>query len=115
MKSDYKLGLCIGIGSQSLSNYRGGKTLPDEKACMKLAAAMGEDPAVLTVEMQAKRAKNAETRKLWEGIALRLQKGLLNVQILLADAIIFIAVIALPVWAALYFLSLFVRGICILC
>lgn len=105
VKSDYKLGLCLGIGAASLSNYRLGKTLPDEKACLKLAAAMDEDPGVLVAEMQAQRAKDDETRALWLSIAKRLQQGFASCKFLAALAIVSIAAAALPAWAAIGFIS----------
>lgn len=105
VKSDYKLGLCLGIGANSLSNYRTGKTLPDDKACLKLAPAMGEDPAVLVAEMQAQRSKDEETRALWLSIAARLQAGIANCKFLAVLAIVSIAGAALPAWAAIGFVS----------
>ena len=109
VRSDYKLGLCLGIGAQSLSNYRLGKTLPDEKACIKLAWAMGEDPALLTCEIQAQRSKDDETRALWISIAKRLQNGFSTLKMLLLIAIVSIAAIALPAWAATYAACLLVQ------
>lgn len=105
VRSDYKLGLCLGIGASSLSSYRNGKSLPDEKACLKLAPAMGEDPALLTVEMYAQRAKDDETRELWLSIAKRLQKGFASVSLMAVLALILIAANALPAWAGLYVAS----------
>lgn len=105
VRSDYKLGLCLGIGQSSLSNYRNGKSLPDEKVCMKLADAMGEDPGCLTVEMYAQRAKDDETRDLWLSIAKRLQSGFANVQMMAYLAIFLVAACALFHWATIYFLS----------
>ena len=72
VRSDYKLSLTLGIGESSLSSYRRGLVLPDEINCIKLAAAMHEDPALLVAEMQAQRAKTPELKKLWSGIAKRL-------------------------------------------
>lgn len=99
VKSDYKLSLCIGIGESSLSSYRLGKNLPDEINCSKLAQAMGEDPALLTVEMQAQRAKTPEARQIWVSIAQRLQAGFLSVNLLILIAIFSVAMNALPAWA----------------
>ena len=102
VRSDYKLGLCLGIGQSSISNYRLGKTLPDEKVCKKLALAMGEDPALLTVQMQAQRSKDDETRDLWLSIAKRLQAGFASVQLMALLAIALIAAYACIHWFALY-------------
>ncbi len=89
--SDYKLGLTLGIGLSALGNYRSGRSFPDEKTCAILAQAMGEDPALLTVEMQAQRAKTPEARKVWFSIAQRLQMGFANVSLLVSVAIVLIA------------------------
>lgn len=99
VKSDYKLALCIGIGESSLSAYRKGVNLPDELNCKKLADAMGEDPALLTVQMQAQRAKTPESRDIWIGIAKRLQMGFTSILFSCMLAIIAIAASALPVSA----------------
>ena len=107
VRSDYKLGLCLGIGAQSLSNYRLGKTLPDEKACIKLAGALGEDPALLTLEIQAQRSKDVQTRDLWISIANRLQKGLSSIKMLLLITTLSIAASALPALASVYCAGVF--------
>ena len=99
VKSDYKLGLCLGIGLSAISNYRTGKSLPDEKACQKLAEAMGEDPALLTVEMQAQRSRTPEAKQIWLNIARRLQAGFSSVHLLFLVAIFSVALSALPAWA----------------
>jgi transcriptional regulator with XRE-family HTH domain len=98
--SDYKLALCTGIGEKALANYRHGRSLPDEKTCQKLADAMGEDPALLTVQMQAQRAKTDEARALWVSIAKRLQTGFSSLAFLVMVAIFSIAASALPISAA---------------
>lgn len=103
--SDYKLGLTLGIGLSSLSNYRSGKSFPDEKTCEILAQAIGEKPDLLMVEMQAQRTKDAKARAMWANLAKRLQAGFSNVKMLAVLAIVSIAASALPAWAALYLAS----------
>lgn len=100
--SDYKLAMYLGIGSGNLRNYRHGRSLPDVKACSKLAAALGEKPELLMVEMQAQREKDEEARALWERVAKRLQKGFANVRMLGLLATVSVATAALPAWALLY-------------
>lgn len=100
VRSDYKLGLCLGIGESSLANYRHGRSFPDEKTCAKLAIAMGEDPIILMVEMHAQRSKDDEIRTMWEGLAKRLQKGVASVLLMSLLAIFSIAASALPVLAS---------------
>jgi hypothetical protein len=103
--SDYKLGLCLGIGGNSLSSYRTGRSLPDESACKKLAAAIGEKPDLLLVEIQAQRAKTIEAKALWTNLAKRLQAGFASVQLVAALAIVLIAAFACIHWLTLYSIS----------
>lgn len=73
LKSDYKLGLYLGITNGSVRNFRHGRSLPDERICQILAEAAGIDPLILAAQVQAQRSKTAEARSLWEAIAARLQ------------------------------------------
>ncbi|GKT19540.1 hypothetical protein AVHY2522_22850 [Acidovorax sp. SUPP2522] len=73
LKSDYKLGLYLGITNGSVRNFRHGRSLPDERICKLLAAAAGIDPLILAAQVQAQRSKTEEARSLWEQIAERLQ------------------------------------------
>ncbi len=82
--TDYKLSKVSGIGLQSISNYRTGRTLPDELAITKLCALSGDDPAVVAAQVQAARAKDETARKLWQGIALKLQTSAVNLSLTLA-------------------------------
>lgn len=100
--SDYKLAMYLGVGDSNLRNYRHGRSLPDAKVCSKLAAALGEKPDLLIVEMQAQREKDAETRALWESLAKRLQKGVAGIKMMLLLAIVSIAFYAVPALAGVY-------------
>lgn len=75
LPSDYKLALVMGVQPTSLANYRTGKTLPDARVIAKICELTGDDPMVLAAQCEAERAKTSEARKLWEGIAMRLQSG----------------------------------------
>lgn len=108
--SDYKLALCLGIGQTALSSYRNKRSLPDEKACSKLAAAIGEEPDLLLVEMQAHRAKDDETRALWTRLAKRLQGGFASVALMLAIASVLLVATTAPALAALYSVASAVHG-----
>lgn len=99
VSSDYKLALCIGIGESSLSAYRKGKNLPGPKTCAKLAIAMGEDPILLMVEMQAQMAKDDDERSMWATAVKRLQMGVASVVLMSLLAIVSVAGSALPAWA----------------
>lgn len=115
LKSDYKLALYLGLREQSIGNYRHERTLPDAAACAKIAAALDMDADVLTVQIEAQRAKTVEARQLWERVAQRLQMGFANVGILALLAMISIAADTIPAWAAIYFASFSARVVCILC
>lgn len=73
LKSDYAVCKHTGIGMTVLSNWRNGRSLPDERMCQKLADAAGLDPLVLAASMQAQRSKTEEARSMWAMIAERLQ------------------------------------------
>lgn len=73
LKSDYAVCKHTGIGMTVLSNWRNGRSLPDERMCQKLAEAAGLDPLVLAASMQAQRSKTEEARSMWAMIAERLQ------------------------------------------
>lgn len=113
--SDYRLAIMLGIGESALSNYRQGRSLPDEKAAAKLAAAMGEKPDLLLVEIQAQRVKDLESKAMWMNLAKRLQAGFADVQNLILLAIVAIAVAALPALFAVWGVASIPRMLCILC
>lgn len=73
LKSDYAISKMTGLSAQVISNWRKGRTHPDEKMCQILAEAAGIDPLVLAANMQAQRSKTEEARSLWEMVAERLQ------------------------------------------
>lgn len=73
LKSDYAIHKHTGIGLTVISNWRHGRSHPDEKMCAILAEAAGLDPLVLAASMQAQRSKTDEARSLWEMVAERLQ------------------------------------------
>lgn len=112
--SDYKLAMVLSIGSGNLRNYRHGRSHPDEKTCAILSAALGEDPALLMVEMQAQRARDDATRNLWANLAQRLQMGTVNLSLIFAVATLFVALALTPEQAAASPAEL-PASLCILC
>lgn len=73
LKSDYAVCKAFGLSPQNFSNWRAGRSHPDEKMCGILAEAAGIDPLVLAASMQAQRSKTEEARSMWAMIAERLQ------------------------------------------
>lgn len=73
LKSDYAVCKMFGLSPQNFSNWRSGRSHPDEKMCQILAEAAGIDPLVLAASMQSQRSKTEEARSLWALVAERLQ------------------------------------------
>lgn len=69
LQSDYKLALYLGIGETALSNYRKGRSLPDADAAEKIAAACGEELALILIEIEAQRAKTVAGKAGWSAAA----------------------------------------------
>lgn len=70
--SDYRLAKVIGITHASVSTWRMGKSLPNEKVIEQLCALSGDDPGVIAAEIQAARSKSPEARNLWLKVAARM-------------------------------------------
>lgn len=75
LPSDYKLGVTLGLTDSALSNYRKGRSHPDDLVGAKLADLAGLDAGYVLSCLHAERAKNDETRAVWTGIAERLQRA----------------------------------------
>lgn len=94
MKSDYAICKAFGLSPQNFSNWRSGRSHPDERMCQILAEAAGVDPLVLAASMQAQRSKTEEARSMWSMIAERLQMaspGVAAALIAVAGATTFVA------------------------
>lgn len=72
LKSDYKLAIVLGVSQTAVIYYRQGKTLPDARSITKICQLTGDDPDILTAEIEAQRAKTDEARDRWTSIAKRL-------------------------------------------
>lgn len=65
LPSDYKLALFLGLGETAVANYRKGRSLPDADAAIKIANAIGLEPALLMMEIEATRAKSPGAQVAW--------------------------------------------------
>lgn len=70
--SDYRLAKVIGITHASVSTWRMGKSLPNEKVIAQLCALSGDDPDVIAAQIQAARSKSPEAKTMWLRIAARM-------------------------------------------
>lgn len=78
IQSDYKLAQVMNVTQNTISNYRHGRSRPDDLVLSKLAQLGNipeQDVELLAVTLQAERAVTDEARALWYGIAKRLQAG----------------------------------------
>lgn len=75
IESDYRLAKVIGKNHSVITNYRSGKSLPNESMIEQLCALSGDDPDLIAAQVQAARVKDAPARAMWERIAARLQGG----------------------------------------
>lgn len=94
ISSDYKLAQFLKMTQNSISNYRHGRSRPDDKTLAKLAKLGNIDLSeidLLAAQLQAERATNDDAKLLWQRIAHRLQAGMVHASVLMALAIISIA------------------------
>lgn len=113
--SDYRLAQVLGVTKNAITNYRYGKSRPNDEVGLRMAELLKEDAGHITACLHAERAQSPDVRQLWEKVAMRLQMGFANVKMLAVLAMVSVAACAIPAWAALYLASISARGVCILC
>ena len=74
-RSDYQFSKATGLPPNSISNWRHGRSLPDEKACEIIATAAAIDPDYLIASVQSLRAHTEAGKTAWARIAARLAAG----------------------------------------
>lgn len=72
LASDYKLGIALGLGTSAISNYRHGRSKPDDQVGADLAKLAGLDAGYVLACLHAERAKDSAARTVWESVAQRL-------------------------------------------
>lgn len=72
VKNDADLAKRLGISRASVSEWRSGKSTPNDDQAVRLAKLIGKDAGELLAECGAARAKSPETRRAWERIAARM-------------------------------------------
>lgn len=71
--SNYRLARIIGVTDATVANWKHGRNLPDDPMCERLAQMAGLDPAYVIASIYAERAANDDSKRIWSGIAKRLQ------------------------------------------
>lgn len=103
-QSDYRLAKLTKIRPNALSNYRLGKSLPDEKACRALALAAHIDVDETIAQIGMMRAKDDETRQIYRGLwdRIRASRGFLQAGYADVENLLLIAIISVAAYALLY-------------
>lgn len=72
LESDYRLAKVLSINQSAISNYRVGRSWPNEKILAQLCALSGDDVGVVAAQVQAERAQSPEGKSMWMMVAARL-------------------------------------------
>ena len=73
LATDYKLGIVLGLSNSAVTNYRKGRSHPDDNVGRRLADLAGLDEGYVLACLHAERAKDEESRQAWQRIAKRLE------------------------------------------
>ncbi|MBB6324358.1 helix-turn-helix domain-containing protein [Paraburkholderia sp. SIMBA_009] len=65
IQSDYAAAKALGVTRSTISGYRTGRTVFDEKICIRVAEILGVDPLEVIASARVESAKDAETRGVW--------------------------------------------------
>lgn len=71
LSSDNQLAALLGITRQAVSNYRTGKSIPDDYTCARLAQKLGIDELEVIAAANAARARTDEERSFWKQFLTR--------------------------------------------
>ena len=77
--SDYRLGKITGINDARISEYRKGKTIPDNYACFKIAEILNIDAEMLIAQFEAENEKNAIRKEFWKKKAVSMGTSLASI------------------------------------
>lgn len=94
--SDYALGVKV-LGfpkSTTVTNWRSGRSMPDERSILKLCELTGDNPFYVATMIQSMRAANDDAAGLWRQLADQVKKG--SKAVLMTAGIAVILSAALP-------------------
>ena len=69
LTSDYAVAKLLGVRTQTVTNYRSGRTQMSEEIALRAARALGRHPASLFAQIAAERTKSAEAARAWKDAA----------------------------------------------
>lgn len=91
IESDYKLAQVLGVVTSAVTNYRAGRSHPDDAVAARLAELAGQDPSSVIAELHAERAKTPEVRQLWLRMANQLRHAVAAVMLCMGFAMLLLA------------------------
>ena len=101
VESDYRLAQLLGVSKNAITNYRYGKSCPEDEVAIRLSGMVGRDPASVIAEMHAERAKSPEVRAIWLRMAKQLREtAAANVLSAVGIAMLLVAGMPAPVRAS---------------
>ncbi|PRE65488.1 hypothetical protein C6P96_08485 [Burkholderia multivorans] len=65
LPSDYAAAKTLGVTRSAVSAYRNGRSVFDEKTCIRVAEILGVDPLEVIASARVESAKDAQTRTVW--------------------------------------------------
>lgn len=91
IESDYKLAQELGVVQTAVTNWRSGRSHPDDERAAKLAEMAGQDPLSVIAELHAARAKTPDAKQLWMRMAMQLRHAVAAVMMALGVALLLVA------------------------
>lgn len=91
IESDYRLAQLLEVSKNAITNYRHGKSRPDDEVALRLAALIDRDPASVIAELHAERAKTPEVRAMWLRMANTMRHAVASVMMTCGLAMLLIA------------------------
>lgn len=91
IESDYKLAQALGVVQTAVTNWRSGRSHPDDVRAAQLAEMAGQDPSSVIAELHAARAKTPEVRALWLRMAQQLRHAVALVMMACGVALLLVA------------------------
>lgn len=73
--SDYRISQLLGLTPKHVSNYRVGRSRPENPIAMRLAELAGVDPVEAVAAVNIERATSPEQRAVWEAILQRVSQS----------------------------------------
>lgn len=91
IESDYGLSKALGVVPTAVTNWRSGRSHPDDSVAVRLAELAGQNAESVIAELHAARAKTPEVKALWLSMANHLRHAVAAVMLALGAAMLLVA------------------------